>query len=683
MAKSSAASSEAPAGTGRVRLHVTAPDGRRRTVELTGTSFVLGTSPAAQLRLDDPRVSAEHAKVFLRGSVLYVAALDPAEDTLVDGAKVTDEARLQPGETLRLGDTEVQVAGPVAKFEKSAARGGEAERDQRFIDDKTIPALSMAALGLKPERLLETRDDRPKVRTGTPAAAAARRDGGGMQEARKIKGGLKRAGASVLDEVGWRRSAPVEALRDHAVRFLSDELPENMRPKKDDKQLIVALVWGKDEFLDIRDVDRGQTLFASTKEGPGLQIFHDVTAAGPVPLVQPEGDGFRVLLPAKTNSRVRTAGKDRTGDELVKAGEAQGIDVPFKGASYTLGLDDRVLVEFGSVELIARYTRPSKTQKRPFSERVDVGFATTLIILILCAIAAERMVAITDFGAVQLSDDLFKNKDRFAKYIAKAEQKDTQKFKDLSGVKEGAKAKDDEGKFGKKDAKQKDASPSKKGAPLVDVDKREEDRKKVMKSGLMALLGAGMGDAASNVFGPGGLGTGLNNALGGIKGGGPMGDAQGVGGLGARGGGSGGGGTALGIGGLGRSGSGRGAGGSGEFDLGGRGKDTTRFVPGKTTILGGLSQEVVGRIIRRHWNEIKYCYEKELAKDPNLYGKVAIYFEIGPVGDVATATIKETTMGNSEAENCMLAQVKRWKFPAPQGGGIVQVTYPFIFKSAD
>ncbi|MBS1150428.1 MAG: FHA/TonB domain protein, partial [Myxococcaceae bacterium] len=134
--------------------------------------------------------------------------------------------------------------------------------------------------------------------------------------------------------------------------------------------------------------------------------------------------------------------------------------------------------------------------------------------------------------------------------------------------------KDDEGKFGKKDEKKKEADPSKKGAPVVDANKREEDRKKIQTAGLLGAL-AGNG-AASNVFGPGGLGTGINNALGGLQGGAGLGDAHGVGGLGSRGSGSGGGGTGLGLGGLGTKGGGRGSGGNGAIDLGGRGKDSTQ-----------------------------------------------------------------------------------------------------------
>lgn len=37
-------------------------------------------------------------------------------------------------------------------------------------------------------------------------------------------------------------------------------------------------------------------------------------------------------------------------------------------------------------------------------------------------------------------------------------------------------------------------------------------------------------------------------------------------------------------------------------------------------------------------------------------------------------------MKNANVERCLASKIKRWVFPAPKGGGIVIVTYPFIFK---
>ncbi|TMA44112.1 MAG: energy transducer TonB [Deltaproteobacteria bacterium] len=113
-----------------------------------------------------------------------------------------------------------------------------------------------------------------------------------------------------------------------------------------------------------------------------------------------------------------------------------------------------------------------------------------------------------------------------------------------------------------------------------------------------------------------------------------------------------------------------------------RRKDETIFVPGRTMVVGGLSRDVINRVIQKHYNEIKYCYEKELSKKPELYGKVTVLFMIEGSGRVGEALIQQTTMGSEPVESCMINHVRRWLFPAPQGGGTVQVTYPYVFKSS-
>src|SRR5205085_1079647 len=141
-----------------------------------------------------------------------------------------------------------------------------------------------------------------------------------------------------------------------------------------------------------------------------------------------------------------------------------------------------------------------------------------------------------------------------------------------SGAEEGARAANEEGKFGKPDAKPEQADPSLPGSPLVNRNAREDKRQKVMKAGLVGILNGNPG-AASNVLGPGGIGSGINRMLGGLKAGAGLTDSHGWGGLGSRGDGVGGGGTGLGIGGLGTKGPGHGKGGLGGVDLGGGDKE--------------------------------------------------------------------------------------------------------------
>jgi TonB family protein len=101
-----------------------------------------------------------------------------------------------------------------------------------------------------------------------------------------------------------------------------------------------------------------------------------------------------------------------------------------------------------------------------------------------------------------------------------------------------------------------------------------------------------------------------------------------------------------------------------------------------TTIGDGLPRDVVAKVIRAHFNEIKYCYERELQSQQSLAGKVSVSFTIGPTGEVLETSISESTLANEAVESCMLARIRRWRFPDPAGGGVVTVNHPWIFRGA-
>ena len=108
----------------------------------------------------------------------------------------------------------------------------------------------------------------------------------------------------------------------------------------------------------------------------------------------------------------------------------------------------------------------------------------------------------------------------------------------------------------------------------------------------------------------------------------------------------------------------------------------SRVIPGKTTVVGGLDKDVIMKVIKRHQNEIKFCYEQELQKNPQLGGKVAVAWTIDPAGAVSDANVSESSIGNANVESCIVQRIRRWKFPEPAGGGVVNVTFPWIFKAA-
>ena len=100
-------------------------------------------------------------------------------------------------------------------------------------------------------------------------------------------------------------------------------------------------------------------------------------------------------------------------------------------------------------------------------------------------------------------------------------------------------------------------------------------------------------------------------------------------------------------------------------------------------VVGGLDREVIAAYIRSQLGQILYCYERQLSAQPDLFGKVAVKFTIGASGGVETQRIGETTLKSSMVEGCILQRVAKWKFPNPQGGTKVVVTYPFLFKSTN
>ncbi len=104
---------------------------------------------------------------------------------------------------------------------------------------------------------------------------------------------------------------------------------------------------------------------------------------------------------------------------------------------------------------------------------------------------------------------------------------------------------------------------------------------------------------------------------------------------------------------------------------------------GSPIILGALDKSAISDEVRRHLAQIRYCYQRELTKQPALSGKAVVKFVIGADGMVSSAEIKETTMADPDVESCLCDVIRRMEFPEPRGGGIVIVSYPFIFKPAE
>lgn len=99
---------------------------------------------------------------------------------------------------------------------------------------------------------------------------------------------------------------------------------------------------------------------------------------------------------------------------------------------------------------------------------------------------------------------------------------------------------------------------------------------------------------------------------------------------------------------------------------------------GKLDIAGKLSASKVRAAVKRDQRKITYCYEKELAANPELRGIVKVHFTIEADGTVSDAS----AIGMEPVDACLAEVFRAMTFPHPDGGGQVVVTYPIHFEVA-
>jgi hypothetical protein len=320
-------------------------------------------------------------------------------------------------------------------------------------------------------------------------------------------------------------------------------------------------------------------------------------------------------------------------------------------------------------------------------ELIDRDFALILLAVFIPGFFAINMFVEVPPIEVDILDS--RNFGRFDKFIIEKSVKEPEVENiepvkkimlktELDGVADAAssrKASGDEGRVGDRKSSIANTSGS---------SRRSVDEKVANSSGIMGVLKSGAANF-DRVFGGGGLGAGLEKNLGLVAGIGGV-DQYGSGGLSVRGFGTGGGGNALTIGGFNTRG--RGGNPNSKYAMvsgGGFKKAPSNLSAGGNgaVIMGAIDRSVVDAYIKRNLAKIRWCYEKELAKSPNIFGRITINFIIKGDGFVGTSKVSRTTLKSEPVENCVASVIKQIRFPKPKGGGTVIVNYPFVFKNSE
>jgi hypothetical protein len=471
----------------------------------------------------------------------------------------------------------------------------------------------------------------------------------------------------------------------------SDQVPEEQRA------LEIKAVWGWSTVLDTVTVHDEPSVTAGdartvTGWGPLQQVQRcdlEIPSRGlPVDsfvlaqAVGKVGGTYDLQWPQGLSGRVERAdGSVHELSELAAHGAFEEGDAP-ELVRYALRPAETVFVEHGPITLQMRYVRRTQVAAVPLSQSINYNWLNTFLLVFFAHVMTVASFLAAPQTTSSFEEDLQRTVNRFAQIKLTPEQRRQQKslLADLKKGKRAEKAKGKQGKAGRKSDKapDRDTRRANKGKP---------DEKEQAKAILDKLLGADVKGAVASAMGTGGIGGELKSALGGVTGR-NIGDRQGLGGLGTRGSGPGGGGlnmAGVGLGALGTAG--RGGGGSGDYgqsaaDLGKKKDRDINIAIGRTIVRGSLPKEIIRRVINQHMAQIRYCYEKELTRSPGIFGRVSTRFVIGPNGRVQDAKVPSSTLGNAAVEQCMVQKIRTWKFPKPKGGGIVIVNYPFVLKTS-
>jgi hypothetical protein len=105
-------------------------------------------------------------------------------------------------------------------------------------------------------------------------------------------------------------------------------------------------------------------------------------------------------------------------------------------------------------------------------------------------------------------------------------------------------------------------------------------------------------------------------------------------------------------------------------------------IPVDAAARGGLTPYQVRGVVVSHVAAIRYCYEREVPEAGDFSeGTLGVAWTIEPHGTVSQVSIVSTTLNMPRVEECVVRQVKYWRFPASNTPTVV-ASFPFKFGRA-
>ncbi len=642
-----------------------------RTETLAQDIIKVGKLPSSHLRIEDDNVSRMHAVIEVTSpEEIFIIDLGSAAGTIVNGKKV-NKTQLQSGDEVMLGDTRVVVEIGAVEAEAEAPVAAAAPEPE-------APAAAPAAANpfAAPAAPAGAALPNPFAAPAAPAASHGGH-GGGDEDPEKVRYGIAASGPPVNpSEVETAQSA-VE----------------------------VVVMWGDSSVLYVEHLSPPRTFTVGEGSGADYLVESSVLGTASMPVVVEAGGGAAVVVPEGAEGDVRVGDQSMSWADLKSQGKLQPCGQMAGAMQYPLPDGATATVKHHGLSFVVKSTHAGKrvVSDRPFLAAFFASAATLWVgVSLLVHGAFLIMFYFLPPASSSLSLDLLSADSRLVDYLMEppeTQEEETPEWlqEDSQDDNEGGTGKrhrDEEGAMGEESSKKTNnrygiEGPQDNPNPQM---AREQAREQAANVGAIGVLRAmtGSWNSPTSPYGADvALGNDPMSAMGALMGD-QIGGNFGFGGLGLRGTGRGGGGTGegtIGLGNLGTIGHGGGGGtgngyGRGAGGLHGRNARVPRIRTGTADVRGSLSREVIRRVIRRHINEVRFCYEQQLNARPDLEGRVMVSFIISPTGAVQTASVGNSTIHNAAVEGCVIQAVRRWTFPAPDGGGVVGVNYPFMLNSS-
>jgi pSer/pThr/pTyr-binding forkhead associated (FHA) protein len=700
-----------------------------RSETLTQDVIKIGKLDSSHLKLDDDGVSRMHSVVEVSATgEVFVIDLGSATGTIVNGQRVS-KVQVNPGDQLQFGSLTVQLdfgdepeeedsaqyAQPAQQYAQPASHGQEPSTVLGYAAPPQQAGYQQPAAAGRPIQsrtatMLQGQGQNPFAAppqsTANPFGAPAA--GAGGFAASQQSYAQEEQHAQHYGAHGYQREDLGDEEHNDTVMYQLIPQTPPINPADVDSgesAVEVVILWGELSILHVEHLSPprsyyvGEATDSKGKPATDFLIGRESIGADRLPIVVETGSSVAVVIPNGASGDITVGNDVISFDDLAAQGQLQAASELAGARQYALPPGATARVQYRGFTFVVKPMSAARKVGVGDGNRLDLkGYIWTAASMAF-HIGLLLLFYFLPPRSSSLSLDLLNADSRLVKYLIEppetVEEETPEWLQENKEDDEGGKGKrhkDEEGQMGKKDEKK---SKNKFGieGPQNNEDPhmaREEAKEQAMNAGIIGILKASVGawNSPTSPYGrDSALGSDPMSALGALMGD-QIGGNFGFGGLGLRGTGRGGGGTGegtIGLGNVGTIGHGAGGGtgsgyGSGAGGFRGRDAKVPRIRSGQADVHGSLSKEVIRRIIGRHINEVRFCYEQELNARPDLQGRVAVKFIISPTGAVQTAAVDSSDLGNPKAEQCIAQSVRRWTFPAPEGGGIVVVTYPFVLS---